>query len=190
MEARPSLIMARAVMFTAVCLALGAAAHTLASGMAVPVWTLPVAAAALLGPAAALAVRERSLPAIVGGTVVCEAGLHELFMYGQVASGDPMAGHADMSTGMLLGHLVSAVLTGWWLRRGERAAWALLRAVHRLDGIAEAVRLLWRYATGRYATEPLVPRVVATDRAPRPRTRVPRVGPGLRGPPRPIAPAA
>lgn len=188
MDARPSLVLARAAVFTLVCLSLGAAAHTAASGMAVPLWTVPVAAAALLGPASALCLRERSLSTIVAATVGCEAGLHELFMYGQMVSGHPMAGHADTSVVMLLGHLVAGLFTGWWLWRGERAAWRLLRAAHLADGLVEAIRPLLRHVAGEYVAQRPPPVVVASRRTASPRTRVPHVGFRLRGPPRPPAP--
>lgn len=40
---------------------------------------------------------------------------------------DPAVEHGHFGLGMVLIHLVVGVLTGWWLYRGERALWLMLR---------------------------------------------------------------
>ncbi|MER8183422.1 hypothetical protein [Kitasatospora sp. NPDC094015] len=60
--------------------------------------------------------------------VVRAAGLDpQAYAAGGHAGGAHAAGVLGLSPAMLLGHLVAAVLAGWWLRRGERALWRLLR---------------------------------------------------------------
>ncbi|MFC7218001.1 hypothetical protein ACFQLX_07450 [Streptomyces polyrhachis] len=73
----------RAAVFTAVCVALSAGGHVLASAGSVPLWTLGAAALPVLAVAFAAAGRERSLPAIGSLLAVGQLGLHGLFVAGQ-----------------------------------------------------------------------------------------------------------
>ncbi|MFD3476963.1 hypothetical protein [Streptomyces sp. NPDC058695] len=73
----------RAAVFTAVCVALSAAGHVLASCATVPLWTLGVGFLAVFAVAAPLAGRERSLPGIAAALAVGQTGLHTLFGVGQ-----------------------------------------------------------------------------------------------------------
>ncbi|MCX4747884.1 hypothetical protein OG455_20580 [Kitasatospora sp. NBC_01287] len=68
---------------------------------------------------------------------------------------DPSAYHAaatapwwqfGLSPAMLLGHLLAAVLAGWWLRRGEAALWRVIRLAH---GAAREARQQWTAPLGR-----------------------------------------
>ncbi|MFD9204507.1 hypothetical protein ACFWDP_40380, partial [Streptomyces anthocyanicus] len=54
----------RAAVFTAVCVVLAAAGHSIASCATVPLWSLGVGFLAVFAVAAPLAGRERSLPGI------------------------------------------------------------------------------------------------------------------------------
>ncbi|KUJ70240.1 hypothetical protein ACZ90_04885 [Streptomyces albus subsp. albus] len=77
----------RAAVFTAVCVALSAGGHALASCAPVPLWTLAAGCAALFAVVVASAGRERSLPGIAAGLAVGQLGLHALFGLGQYACG-------------------------------------------------------------------------------------------------------
>ncbi|MFG2138827.1 hypothetical protein [Streptomyces sp. NPDC048650] len=98
-RAAADLRLLRAAVFTAVCVALSAAGHMMASFAAVPVWTLGVAFAAVFSVAARLAGRERSLPGIAAALAVGQLALHALFALGQ----HPMATAAATRTGGLRG---------------------------------------------------------------------------------------
>jgi hypothetical protein len=76
----------RAAVFTAVCVALSAAAHAIVAGHAVGVWPLLAGWLAVFGAAAPLAGRERSLPGIAAGLAVGQLGLHLLFNIGEVCA--------------------------------------------------------------------------------------------------------
>ncbi|MFP3989320.1 hypothetical protein U9R90_17840 [Streptomyces sp. E11-3] len=73
----------RAAVFAAVCVALSAGGHTLASNATVPLWTLGVGFAAVFAVAAPLAGRDRALPGIAAALAVGQVGLHGLFGAGQ-----------------------------------------------------------------------------------------------------------
>ncbi|RVU27209.1 hypothetical protein EOT10_08515 [Streptomyces antnestii] len=73
----------RAAVFTAVCVALSAAGHVLASCATVPLWTLGAGFLAVFSVAAPLAGRERSLPGIAAALALGQTGLHTLFGVGQ-----------------------------------------------------------------------------------------------------------
>ncbi|GAB7032167.1 hypothetical protein AB0G35_02015 [Streptomyces sp. NPDC021749] len=88
-RAAADLRLLRAAVFTAVCVALSAAGHMIASCAAVPLWTLGVAAAVVFAVAAPLAGRERSLPGIAAGLAVGQLALHSLFAWGQVCALTP-----------------------------------------------------------------------------------------------------
>ncbi|MGW2403543.1 hypothetical protein ACWCXK_03295 [Streptomyces sp. NPDC001739] len=117
-RAAADLRLLRAAVFTAVCVALSAAGHMIASCAAVPLWTLGVAAAVVFAVAAPLAGRERSLPGIAAGLAVGQLALHSLFVWGQVCGLTtaermarqrmPMAGMATGSGGSGHGALSDA----------------------------------------------------------------------------------
>ncbi len=72
-------------MFSAVCVALSACGHALASGVSVPLWSLLAGWAGVVCVVGPLAGRERSLPGIVLTLLVGEFGLHVLFCSGQTS---------------------------------------------------------------------------------------------------------
>ncbi|MFJ4850704.1 hypothetical protein [Streptomyces sp. NPDC088733] len=84
----------RAAVFTAVCVTLSAVAHSLASGHAVPGWSLAAGWVAVFAVAAPLAGRERSLPGISAGLAGGQLSLHVLFNAGGVCApgGAPRTG--------------------------------------------------------------------------------------------------
>lgn len=73
-------------MFTAVCVALSAAGHSLASCAAVPWWTLLAGFLGVFAVAAPLAGRERSLPSIAAALAGGQIALHTLFGVGAHAT--------------------------------------------------------------------------------------------------------
>ncbi|MFR9796393.1 hypothetical protein ACL02U_10885 [Streptomyces sp. MS06] len=90
-RAAADLRLLRATVFSAVCVALSAAGHVLASGTWVPLWSLVAGWAAVLGAVGPLAGRERSLPGIALTLLAGELGLHLLFCAGQLSA---MPGHS------------------------------------------------------------------------------------------------
>lgn len=76
----------RTAVFTAVCVTLSAAGHTLAAGQGVPVWELFAAWAAVFAVVAPLAGRQRGLPGIATGLAACQIALHLLFSAGEMCA--------------------------------------------------------------------------------------------------------
>lgn len=85
-------------MFTAVCVALSAAGHALASCASVPWWTLLAGFLGVFAVVVALAGRERSLPSIAAALASGQLALHTLFGLGtHSASATPKAAAGDSS---------------------------------------------------------------------------------------------
>jgi hypothetical protein len=198
----PLMRAARAALFAAVCVGVGAALHAAADGCHV---TLLGAVLGLLGAAAlgyAGLGRERNGPALTAGLGAAQLGLHYLFTAtcGVTPGAAPMRAMPNMpdamamptpgahltTTAMLLAHAAAVVASGWWLRWGEREFFALCRAAAVVAGeplrrllVAAAV-----LATGPGATA-AAPRSFPVRRRQAPR----RPGPHLlttltfRGPP-------
>ncbi|MEU6285492.1 hypothetical protein [Streptomyces sp. NPDC047028] len=82
-RAAADLRLLRAAVFSAVCVALSASGHALASGTGMPLWSLVAGWAGVLGVVGPLAGRERSLPGIALSLLAGETGLHLLFCIGQ-----------------------------------------------------------------------------------------------------------
>ncbi len=145
---------ARAVVFATVCTGLATAGHTMASHAPVPPLALVAGLLVLIVVGLALSSVERSLLTILSSLLGGQFLLHVLFAAAQrggtgahaVGGGEPgpYAGHGlgDLHVGhggpvhgvpsgfaMTLAHVVAAVVSAWWLRRGERAVWGLARKV-------------------------------------------------------------
>ncbi|MGP3980665.1 hypothetical protein [Streptomyces sp. KR80] len=73
----------RAAVFAAVCVALSAAGHVVASCAGLPFWALGTGFLTVLVGAAPLAGRERSLPGICAALALGQLALHALFELGQ-----------------------------------------------------------------------------------------------------------
>ncbi|MFC4034078.1 hypothetical protein ACFO3J_21745 [Streptomyces polygonati] len=86
--------MSRAAVFTAVCVVLAAAGHTMASGRTVPGWSLVLGWLAVFAVVAPLAGRERTLPGIAALLAAGQLVLHAVFNVGQMCATMPgmMAG--------------------------------------------------------------------------------------------------
>lgn len=104
----------RAAVFAAVCVALAACGHTLASCARVPLWTLGAGFLGSLLFVAPLAGRARSLPGIAALLAVGQIVLHTLFGLGQhgaMASGGMATGSMTATgTGGLTGALSDSAL--------------------------------------------------------------------------------
>lgn len=83
----------RTTVFTAVCVALAAAGHTLASGATVPGWSLALGWLAVFSVVAPLAGRERTMPGICALLAAGQIALHLAFGVGQAVS-QPRGLHA------------------------------------------------------------------------------------------------
>ncbi|MBB1242323.1 hypothetical protein GL263_01845 [Streptomyces durbertensis] len=111
-RASAGLRLLRAAVFTAACVALSAAAHLVAGGGAVPLWTLGVAVAAVFAVAAPLAGRERALPGIAAGLALGQVALHTLFTTGHLlaARGSRDDGRLiELARGLLCGERAAAL---------------------------------------------------------------------------------
>lgn len=192
---------ARAVVFATVCVTLATAGHALAAREAVPGWAVVTGFGGVLAVTVLLAGHERSLPTITGGLLGGQFALHALFTKATVATtatagagAHDHAGHvaqvaaSDGSVltggcGMTLAHAAAALLAGCWLRRGERAAWALARRV--AAAADRPVRMLFALLAAEPAAPaprvPAAPAAVAVPAAGRAlRHQVVRRGPPVR----------
>lgn len=86
MTAGADLRLLRTAVFTAVCVTLSAAGHSLTGGGRIPFWSLGVACAVVFVIAAPLAGRERSLPGIAALLAGAQIALHTLFSCGGTTS--------------------------------------------------------------------------------------------------------
>ncbi|WP_086723830.1 hypothetical protein [Streptomyces sp. NRRL B-24085] len=158
-------------MFAALCVLLAAGGHTLATGMAPPLWTqaagfVPVFAAGWL-----LGGRERSLGAIGGATLTSQGGLHRCFAAARPPTATLMHGmrmthphvHA-LTPHATAAHVSAALLLTWWLRCGEAALWSLLR---RALALVPGLAAWWQGYGEPAAPDPVRPPADA-PRTPRP----------------------
>ncbi|GAA3202631.1 hypothetical protein [Nonomuraea helvata] len=118
--------LARAVVFATVCGAVSAGGHALAGGGLVPFEVYLTGVLAALGLAYLIDGRERGPAAVLAATVGTQMLLHQLFERLAPVAGAG-AGHGHPAPGMALAHLTVAALTAWWLHRGERALWLMIR---------------------------------------------------------------
>ncbi|MEY9935347.1 hypothetical protein ABH926_010028 [Catenulispora sp. GP43] len=82
----PTLRAARAAVFAALCVLVGAVGHDAFSVGAIPLWALLVGGGAVFLVAAPLTHRERGLPTIVVLMAAVQLGLHQLFAAAQAGS--------------------------------------------------------------------------------------------------------
>ncbi|MEV0235498.1 hypothetical protein [Nonomuraea sp. NPDC050786] len=118
--------LARAVVFATVCGAVSAGGHALAGGGPVPFEVYLAGVLAALGLAYLIDGRERGPAAVLTAAIGTQMVLHQLFERLAPAAGAG-AGHGHPAPGMALVHLTVAALTAWWLHRGERALWLMIR---------------------------------------------------------------
>ncbi|WP_017596320.1 hypothetical protein [Nocardiopsis potens] len=136
MEAQAQFRSVRAAVFAAVCVGVSGVGHALASGHAVPTGAALLGAAVVFGFARAAAGRERGYGPIAAWMLWGQLALHAVFSAAQAAGAPHTAGHTahtgggdSSDPGMLAAHLLAALVSAWWLRRGEAAAFTLLRLV-------------------------------------------------------------
>ncbi|ACU71978.1 conserved hypothetical protein [Catenulispora acidiphila DSM 44928] len=99
----PTLRAARAAVFAALCVLVGAVGHDAFSVGAIPLWALLVGGGAVFLVVAPLTQRERGLPTILALMAVVQLGLHELFASAQGSAASmsmPMAMPMPMATPM------------------------------------------------------------------------------------------
>ncbi|MEV7280870.1 hypothetical protein [Streptomyces sp. NPDC093111] len=126
---------------------LTATGHSLMSGRPISGWPLSVAFALTLPAAWCLAGRERNLLTVGAAAMTTQGTLHTLFSSWPAPGAPPMhhmhtgasstalplavqpPPETTSSWGMLVAHLLAALLSGLWLAHGERGAFRLLRAL-------------------------------------------------------------
>ncbi|MFF0767270.1 MFS transporter [Nonomuraea wenchangensis] len=121
--------LARAAVFAAVCVVMSAGGHVLAGGVPVAVPTLSIGVLGAFALAFVLNGRQRGPETVVAATAAAQILLHELFTR---SAGVTVAAAEHVHTGtpgagMTMAHLVVAVMSGWWLYRGESAFWLMVR---------------------------------------------------------------
>ncbi|WP_155342035.1 hypothetical protein [Acrocarpospora corrugata] len=114
----------RAAAFAVACVVVSVGGHAFAGGEPVPGWAMGAGVLGALLMAYAVNRSERGAEVVLASTVAAQVVLHQLFAWSAPAPALPGHGHR---LGMFVVHLVTAALTGWWLYRGERAVWLMLR---------------------------------------------------------------
>ncbi|MEV7965955.1 MFS transporter [Sphaerisporangium sp. NPDC088356] len=149
MHANLPLRLARSAVFAVVCLTLASVAHRFAGGGGPTSQALLSGGLVVMTVTAALAGRERSPVTVTGLLLLAQAFLHRLLgtagapvsppSHGHgpgetplghgpgVSAGLPLGHGLGVSAGMLLAHLTAALLTGWWVSRGDAVLWSVLR---------------------------------------------------------------
>jgi hypothetical protein len=127
---KPPFRLVRATAFSAVCVSLTLAGHWLASGDPLPFSTVLWSFAGVGFVAYLLAGAERSLPVIFGVLLGGQFSLHVFLAHAGGHHG-ALGATESLSPGMSAAHFGAGILSAIWLRRGERAAWALARRLLR-----------------------------------------------------------
>ncbi|MCP3817486.1 hypothetical protein NLX86_04840 [Streptomyces sp. A3M-1-3] len=178
-DARSPMRATRAAVFAAVCVALAAVGHSYMSAHDIPIGAL-FAAFAVTGTAAWLAGgRRRGIPSIGAGLLAVQGALHLIFGTAQPHQ-DAHAPHAHTgmasetlttgaashsSAGMLVAHLLAALVCALWLAGGEAAAFRLART---LGTLAFAPLRLLLLSSVRIRV-PEAPHLVRAEARPTPR---------------------
>ncbi|WP_285728765.1 hypothetical protein [Nocardiopsis sp. ATB16-24] len=124
----------RAGVFTLVCASLSAHGHALCSGHDVPLTGLLMGIAVVLGVSWVVAARRHGPLTLFGWMLWGQFALHVAFSHAQNAG----RGHAAHTTTeaiasspsggwMIVVHVLTALVSAWWLHRGENALFAFLR---------------------------------------------------------------
>ncbi|WP_327583952.1 hypothetical protein OHA25_50410 [Nonomuraea sp. NBC_00507] len=112
----------RSAVFAAVCVLVSAALHGFAGGEPVRPGTLLGAMALAWTGAFLLGGRQRGMDVLLGACFATQYGMHHMF-----SAGAPVPPHEHgTGLGMLLVHAMTALLSAWWLERGESALAVLL----------------------------------------------------------------
>lgn len=123
----PALRLSRALVFATLCLVVTGGGHAMAGGGLVPASTGVLGAAIAFCLAYALNGRERGPEVVLPATTGTQVVLHEMFGHATTAPHAVLPAHDHPGPGMTAVHLMVALLTGWWLHRGESALWLMIR---------------------------------------------------------------
>lgn len=132
----------RAAVFAVVCVTVSMAMHTLAQGAPVAPGVLAGAMPPVAVGAFFLARRQRGLGVLMGAGFATQYGLHLWFSAGMVPppTEHPHGGGLSAGLFMLLVHVATALLSAYWLERGESGLAVILRLL-----VASVLTLLvWR----------------------------------------------
>ncbi|HZE30461.1 MAG TPA: hypothetical protein VE198_03375, partial [Actinoallomurus sp.] len=133
MPTHPVYRAARSVVFATVCVGLAITGHIMVSHAPVPAPAAAGGLVALTVIGIALTGTERSLATILTGLLGGQFMLHAVFTAAQqgqhLAHGHAMTSSSSGATAMTFAHVAAAVVSAWWLRRGERAVWDLARRI-------------------------------------------------------------
>ncbi|WP_328394257.1 hypothetical protein [Nocardia sp. NBC_00416] len=124
----------RALVFAFVCVLVSAAGHTTVSGHSLSPSAITLATAAVTAIVWATAARQWNLLTITSGLIAAQGLLHLWFTIAP-APGTPHPDHShalsdSRSPAMLAAHCAAAIACSLWLWCGERAVFALMRAVY------------------------------------------------------------
>ncbi|WP_026123003.1 hypothetical protein [Nocardiopsis halotolerans] len=124
----------RAGVFTLVCASVSAHGHALSSGHDVPLVGLLLGSVAVLGAAWTAAGRRPGPLTLAAWMLWGQLALHVAFSYAQNAGHQHAADAAGTITHsalsgwrMIAMHVLAALVSAWWLHRGENALFAFLR---------------------------------------------------------------
>ncbi|GAA2814081.1 hypothetical protein [Nonomuraea dietziae] len=125
---RPLLRAIRATVFAVACVLVSAALHVLAGGAAVRPSTLAGAVALTWAGAFLLGRRQRGVGVLLAACFAAQYGMHHLFTAGAATPplAAPVHAHGTSGLGMLLVHVAIAVMSSWWLERGESSLATIL----------------------------------------------------------------
>ncbi|MFI6502777.1 hypothetical protein [Nonomuraea typhae] len=138
---------ARATVFSVACVLSSLAMHVLAGGAPVRPVTLYGAIAAAWAGAFLLGRRQRGVNVLLPACFAAQYGMHHLFTWGAIPAPGQHGHGAGMGAGlgMLLVHAMVAVISAWWLERGESSlATVVLLLAASLGRLWTALRLLVR----------------------------------------------
>ncbi len=176
----------RAGVFTLVCSSLSAIGHAVSSGHDVPAVGLLLGMAVVFAMAWAASGRRQGPWMLTAWMVWGQLALHVTFAYAQETG----SGHVDHTGAVLVQqdpmpawamitmHLVTALVSAWWLHLGENALFAFLRFM--ALSLVPLLLVVGAIPTARVAA---APRFAATDEHSRSRSPYLRHSRVLRGPP-------
>ncbi|MEU6718046.1 hypothetical protein ABZ897_41815 [Nonomuraea sp. NPDC046802] len=134
---QPFLRAMRAAVFAAVCVLVSAALHGFAGGDPVRPDILLGASVLAWAGAYLLGGNQRGIGALLAACFAAQYGMHQLFSAG-TATSVPADHEHDTGVGMFLVHAMTALISAWWLERGESTLAALLHLT------VTTVRRWWR----------------------------------------------
>ncbi|GHH66083.1 hypothetical protein GCM10017673_11240 [Streptosporangium violaceochromogenes] len=124
----PALRLSRALVFATLCLVVTGGGHAMAGGGLVPAHVGLLGAVIAFCLAYTLNGRERGPEVVLSATAGTQIVLHEMFSHAAAAPHAVLSpAHHHPGPGMTAVHLMVALLTGWWLHRGESALWLMIR---------------------------------------------------------------